>query len=182
MDFITIAIFLGLGALGLIPLLLLVFFLFEKTNRPSGKLKNYKTRFTPSIYASEQIESAIAIFEQEWLKRDPRVTKSLRKLLNKLNIEWEDKKWRRLKKIDGVSKPRIVAAELSRRHTVKIWIGPNMPKNGHNIAYTGLAGALVQATLYNLYGEVDSDIKDYKSLILSVNLKALGNGKETAES
>jgi hypothetical protein len=161
------------GIAVIFSLLLGVVFLLDLKGRPEGTLQNYKARFSPSVFQADEVERAFVHFEQEWLKRDPKAAKKLRKMLNRMNVRWQDRRWRRIKLIEGQHKPRIVAAELTHNYTIKVWIGPRIPQKPRSIAYTGLTGALVQATLYNLYGEVAEDISAYKPLILTVNLKLL---------
>jgi hypothetical protein len=137
----------------LFTLSILVFFgiliqRYKEIERPSEKVYSFKTRFTKNIWTSEQLDIALKSFSESWINQNPKDEKRLKKVLNQLNIIWEDKRWN--------LGPNVAIGEIVDTNTIKVWKGPLLNRTlpySYKMIYTALPETLVQYVMYRLHGK-----------------------------
>jgi hypothetical protein len=153
-----ILISLGILVLFFITVFIAAYLLGEST-RPKGKVKSFRTRFTPNVWTSEQHEYALNVFYDTWLRYYPNRKRKVRSILNSLNLEWSDKRWKK----NG----QVAAAELKSPTHLKIWRGPRLINNQYKMSYTTLPESLIQVLVYRLEEKIldnksiNTDFKDF---------------------
>lgn len=135
--------------LGLLPLLIILLFLakyMRESKRPKNKLITFKTRFTDTVWTSEQIELAMTIFFEAWSDKYPEIKKQSKKKLDNLNIIWTDKRW-------DIDK-EFVIGQVVDSNTIKLWKGPQLINNiEYKLNYTAFPETLIQYLSYSIFKE-----------------------------
>jgi len=144
-------------------------FWLQVISRPKGKIKSFKTRYTPTVWTPEQMDYALQVFHRIWLLHFPTKKWKVKKVLDSLNIEWVTRRWRR----DGV----IAAAESISPTRLKLWRGPKIRGDRYKMSYTALPEGLIQIMVYNLDGRIlDSNTitKQYRDVIQDIKKELEG--------
>lgn len=142
---------------------------YSKRNRPPGKVSNYKTRFTLDVWSSHQLDQALTIIKNEWIKEFPGSTKKIDKIFGNVDLYWIPKRWEK----NGV----ITVAEVVSTSEIKLWRGPRIPGSKYKLSYTALPEALIQILAYKIQKIVvdPNDIsQSYRTLLGSIK-KQLSN-------
>lgn len=116
-------------------------------SRPVGKVKDFNTRYVPTVWDEKQLNEGILSFWNAWLKHYPETDeKKLRRILNSIDLLWTSRRWKH-----GET---FIAAEAISRKELKLWRGPRIQGYKYKMSYTALAEGLIQIVVYNLDGRV----------------------------
>lgn len=137
-----------------------------RRERPEGIITPWNVHYTKDcIYTDIQLSKALSVFIDSWCHVYPEDKRALLSSLAKLDIYWTKER------IDVPPFGRVIAV-MDSPQEIRVWIGPKLPGNKRNIAYTGLFDQLANLAQIANNREVQ-DTAEIQDLVNSAKSKLL---------